>query len=224
MLTLPQLAGVSNRCLVHTLLHQSGNFVVKWVKIWTVGRPSHIRREVNSGKSCWRGWTVSRARCAGAMSADKISRLLTAHVFRTCYFMRCHRRQRLTSADSTNTQENCYLKGSTIILYLIVHSIIIKRDQWMICIYPEHIKLTSYGKRTSRYKTACMWNELPAKLKRLKSVNLFKRETKLYLQHSNIWLASVELNYCIIINIIRFSATKFTNIRSYFCCMHVHLS
>ena len=109
MLTLPQVAGISNGRLVHTFLHQTQNFVVNEVKIWTAGRPSQIRREMKSGMSCWRGWIVSRARCAGAMSADKISRLSTAPVFRTCYFKRCHSRQRLTSADSTNTQENYYL-------------------------------------------------------------------------------------------------------------------
>ena len=41
---------------------------------------------------------------------------------------------------------------------------------------------TSYGKRALNYKAACIWNELPAKFKCLKSASLFKREIKLYLQ------------------------------------------
>ena len=42
---------------------------------------------------------------------------------------------------------------------------------------------TSFGKRALCYKTACMWNDLPAKFKCLKSTNLFKREIKMYLAH-----------------------------------------
>ena len=42
---------------------------------------------------------------------------------------------------------------------------------------------TSFGKRALCYKIACMWNDLPAKFKCLKSTNLFKREIKMYLAH-----------------------------------------
>jgi len=42
---------------------------------------------------------------------------------------------------------------------------------------------TCFGKRALCYKTACMWNDLPAKFKCLKSTNLFKRKIKMYLAH-----------------------------------------
>jgi len=42
---------------------------------------------------------------------------------------------------------------------------------------------TSFGKRALCYKTACMWNDLPAKFKCLKSTKLFKREIKMCLAH-----------------------------------------
>jgi len=53
---------------------------------------------------------------------------------------------------------------------------------------------TSYGTWTLHYKTARMWNKLPATFKCLKSVNLLRKEIRLYLHRSNIWLCfNVEL-------------------------------
>jgi len=42
---------------------------------------------------------------------------------------------------------------------------------------------TGFGKRALCYKTASMWNDLPAKFKCLKSTTLFKRKIKMYLAH-----------------------------------------
>ena len=42
---------------------------------------------------------------------------------------------------------------------------------------------TGFEKRALCYKTTCMWNDLPAKFKCLKSTSFFKKGIKMYLAH-----------------------------------------
>ena len=74
-----QLAGVSDRCLVHMLLHQSPNFVVNRIRIWAARRPQICRDEFR--RFLLEELDFLHARCAGALSYWNTN---VSHIFRRC--------------------------------------------------------------------------------------------------------------------------------------------